>query len=111
MKEPVRFDKLKIANNKDELSANIVIVTSMFRYIPRIHLMDVTDPTCANRMHLSWKFAETSFVAVTAYQNTEITQMKIDKNPFAKGFRDDSISLNFEKYSSINSMDKLTSQE
>ena len=33
---------------------------------------------------------ETQFIAVTAYQNTDITQLKIDNNPFAKGFRDSS---------------------
>lgn len=31
---------------------------------------------------------ETTFVAVSAYQNTTLTQLKIDNNPFAKGFRD-----------------------
>lgn len=31
---------------------------------------------------------ETTFVAVSAYQNTSLTQLKIDNNPFAKGFRD-----------------------
>lgn len=33
-------------------------------------------------------FPETQFIAVTAYQNADITQLKIDHNPFAKGFRD-----------------------
>lgn len=33
-------------------------------------------------------FPETEFIAVTAYQNDKITQLKIDNNPFAKGFRD-----------------------
>ena len=28
------------------------------------------------------------FIAVTAYQNDKITQLKIDNNPFAKGYRD-----------------------
>ena len=36
---------------------------------------------------------ETTFVAVSAYQNTELTQLKIDHNPFAKGFRDRRDSL------------------
>ena len=31
---------------------------------------------------------DTEFMAVTAYQNSKVTQLKIDKNPFAKGFRD-----------------------
>lgn len=30
---------------------------------------------------------DSTFIAVSAYQNMEITQLKIDKNPFAKGFR------------------------
>jgi len=30
---------------------------------------------------------DTQFIAVSAYQNMELTQLKIDHNPFAKGFR------------------------
>ncbi len=30
---------------------------------------------------------DTTFIAVSAYQNVELTQLKIDNNPFAKGFR------------------------
>jgi T-box len=37
---------------------------------------------------LFFRFPETKFLAVTAYQNDRITQLKIDNNPFAKGFRD-----------------------
>ena len=33
-------------------------------------------------------FEETQFTAVTAYQNQQITRLKIESNPFAKGFRD-----------------------
>ena len=41
--------------------------------------------------HLKYKtftFPETQFTAVTAYQNQLITRLKIESNPFAKGFRD-----------------------
>ncbi len=31
---------------------------------------------------------DTTFVAVSAYQNTNLTQLKIRNNPFAKGFHD-----------------------
>ncbi len=31
---------------------------------------------------------DTTFMAVSAYQNTALTQMKIDNNPYAKGFRE-----------------------
>ncbi|VDM83365.1 unnamed protein product [Strongylus vulgaris] len=34
------------------------------------------------------RIPQTEFVAVTAYQNNTITQLKIEHNPFAKGFRD-----------------------
>ena len=30
---------------------------------------------------------DTIFIAVSAYQNVDLTQLKIDNNPFAKGFR------------------------
>lgn len=35
-----------------------------------------------------FEFPETEFIAVTAYQNDDVTQLKIDHNPFAKAFRD-----------------------
>lgn len=36
------------------------------------------------------RFDYTEFIAVTAYQNNEVTQLKICHNPFAKGFREGS---------------------
>ncbi|VDO20262.1 unnamed protein product [Haemonchus placei] len=36
------------------------------------------------------RFNFTEFIAVTAYQNNEVTQLKISHNPFAKGFREGS---------------------
>ena len=46
----------------------------------------IIQPT--NQQKITIPIADTEFVAVTAYQNTKITQLKIDNNPFAKGFRD-----------------------
>ncbi|KIH42869.1 T-box [Ancylostoma duodenale] len=37
-----------------------------------------------------FRFDYTEFIAVTAYQNNEVTQLKICHNPFAKGFREGS---------------------
>lgn len=60
----------------------------MHKYQPRIVIAKTADPSS-----LGWApstcivFAETQFIAVTAYQNEKITQLKIDNNPFAKGFR------------------------
>lgn len=61
----------------------------MHKYQPRFHIVRANDilklPYSTFRTYL---FPETEFIAVTAYQNDKITQLKIDNNPFAKGFRD-----------------------
>ena len=46
----------------------------------------------------TFSFQETAFMAVTAYQNQLITKLKIDSNPFAKGFRDSSRLAELERY-------------
>ena len=65
------------------------ILNSMHKYQPRFHLVRASDilqlPYSTFRTYV---FSETMFYAVTAYQNEKITQLKIDHNPFAKGFRD-----------------------
>ena len=65
------------------------ILNSMHKYQPRFHLVRASDilqlPYSTFRTYV---FKETAFIGVTAYQNEKITQMKIDHNPFAKGFRD-----------------------
>ncbi|ESO07893.1 hypothetical protein HELRODRAFT_145007, partial [Helobdella robusta] len=71
----VIFNKVKLTNNFLEETGNIPL-QSMHKYIPRIHV------------YKTFIFQETSFIAVTAYQNERITQLKIDHNPFARGFRD-----------------------
>ena len=53
--------------------------------------MEVNDDSAVagnNKNVKTFVFNETKFIAVTAYQNTDVTQLKIDNNPFAKGFRD-----------------------
>ena len=37
---------------------------------------------------LTYRYPETQFIAVTAYQNEEVTNLKIKYNPFAKAFLD-----------------------
>ncbi|XP_072037660.1 T-box protein 1-like [Amphiura filiformis] len=83
MKQDIVFSKLKLTNNKGKDNGH-VILHSMHQYQPRIHVLELTE----RRTLQTHSFQETQFVAVTAYQNTDITQLKIDHNPFAKGFRD-----------------------
>ncbi|NXT94908.1 TBX10 factor, partial [Anhinga rufa] len=91
MRQIVSFDKLKLTNNLLDDNGHIIL-NSMHRYQPRFHVVFV-DPRrdserFAHQNFKSFSFPETQFMAVTAYQNHRITQLKIASNPFAKGFRD-----------------------
>ncbi|XP_075542219.1 uncharacterized protein LOC142576144 isoform X1 [Dermacentor variabilis] len=89
MQKVVSFHKLKLTNNISDKHGFQTILNSMHKYQPRFHLVRANDilklPYSTFRTYV---FKETEFIAVTAYQNEKITQLKIDNNPFAKGFRD-----------------------
>ncbi|XP_065361523.1 T-box-containing protein TBX6L-like [Calliphora vicina] len=86
--QTILFNKVKLTNNTMDNSGHIVLA-SMHKYQPRLHLIKTSDLS-----QLPWApqqnyvFPETEFIAVTAYQNDRITKLKIDNNPFAKGFRE-----------------------
>ncbi|KAK6742317.1 hypothetical protein RB195_009903 [Necator americanus] len=88
MAKGANFHKLKLTNNISD-KQGYTILNSMHKYQPRLHIV-----RCAEIMNLPYStfrtfvFKETEFIAVTAYQNEKVTQLKIDHNPFAKGFRD-----------------------
>ncbi|XP_018109642.1 T-box 3 L homeolog isoform X1 [Xenopus laevis] len=88
MSKIVTFHKLKLTNNISD-KHGFTILNSMHKYQPRFHIVRANDilklPYSTFRTYV---FPETDFIAVTAYQNDKITQLKIDNNPFAKGFRD-----------------------
>ncbi|XP_046904699.1 T-box transcription factor TBX2 [Hypomesus transpacificus] len=88
MSKVVNFHKMKLTNNISD-KHGFTILNSMHKYQPRFHIVRANDilklPYSTFRTYV---FSETEFVAVTAYQNDKITQLKIDNNPFAKGFRD-----------------------
>ncbi|VDK46983.1 unnamed protein product [Anisakis simplex] len=88
MAKGANFHKLKLTNNISD-KHGFTILNSMHKYQPRLHVV-----RCAELISLPYStfrtfvFKETEFIAVTAYQNEKVTQLKIDNNPFAKGFRD-----------------------
>ncbi|XP_069562875.1 T-box transcription factor 16 [Brachyistius frenatus] len=89
MKQSVSFLKLKLTNNTLDQHGHIIL-HSMHRYHPRFHVVKADDLFSVRwSVFQTYTFPETSFTAVTAYQNTKITKLKIDHNPFAKGFRDE----------------------
>jgi len=101
MKQAISFDRLKLTNNIMDKHGHIIL-TSMHKYQPRLHVVvcdeDVHNSNTETRIEnlqselvRSFAFKETQFMAVTAYQNHRITQLKIASNPFAKGFRDSEV--------------------
>ncbi|XP_041779327.1 T-box protein H15-like isoform X1 [Anopheles merus] len=113
-KQVISFEKVKLTNNEMDKNGQIVL-NSMHRYQPRIHLVRLVPgqniPNSPNELqevdHKTYVFPETVFTAVTAYQNQLITKLKIDSNPFAKGFRDSSRLTDFDSYSGMDPMDAL----
>ncbi|GFT77792.1 t-box transcription factor TBX20 [Nephila pilipes] len=102
-KQIVSFEKVKLTNNEMDKQGHIVL-NSMHRYQPRIHLVKkpgnstLSSPAeLENEEFRTYIFPETVFTAVTAYQNQLITKLKIDSNPFAKGFRDSSRLTELER--------------
>ncbi|XP_033001580.1 MAX gene-associated protein-like [Lacerta agilis] len=100
MHQPVSFYKLKLTNNTLDQEGHIIL-HSMHRYLPRLHLVPADKATEVIQLNgpdvHTFIFPQTEFFAVTAYQNIQITQLKIDYNPFAKGFRDDGLSSRFQR--------------
>ncbi|KAK7907154.1 hypothetical protein WMY93_015766 [Mugilogobius chulae] len=95
MRQVISFDKLKLTNNELDDQGHIIL-HSMHKYQPRVHVIrkefgEELSPVRAvpsGEGTRTFSFPETVFTTVTAYQNQQITRLKIDRNPFAKGFRD-----------------------
>ncbi|XP_046853638.1 T-box transcription factor TBX20-like isoform X2 [Xenia sp. Carnegie-2017] len=100
MKQPLSFEKVKLTNNEMDEQGHIML-NSMHKYQPRIHIVRKREHIASvinlkSEKTRTFAFDETQFIAVTAYQNQLITRLKINSNPFAKGFRDSSRLLNPE---------------
>ncbi|XP_067613683.1 T-related protein isoform X2 [Eurosta solidaginis] len=83
MKEPISFAKVKLTNKTN--GNGQIMLNSLHKYEPRVHLVRVGTE---QRHVVTYAFPETQFIAVTAYQNEEVTSLKIKYNPFAKAFLD-----------------------
>ncbi|KAF4026952.1 hypothetical protein G4228_018735 [Cervus hanglu yarkandensis] len=94
MRQIISFDRVKLTNNEMDDKGHIIL-QSMHKYKPRVHVMKQDSRVDMSRIQSlpaegvkTFSFKETEFTTVTAYQNQQITKLKIDRNPFAKGFRD-----------------------
>ncbi|KAF4105340.1 hypothetical protein G5714_014671 [Onychostoma macrolepis] len=93
MRQLISFDRVKLTNNEMDDKGHIIL-KSMHKYRPRIHVILQSERLSQTLLSLpadgiyTFSFPETQFTTVTAYQNQQITKLKIDRNPFAKGFRE-----------------------
>ncbi|CAH2314764.1 T-box transcription factor TBX22 [Pelobates cultripes] len=94
MRQIISFDRVKLTNNEMDDKGHIIL-QSMHKYKPRVHVIVQNSRFDLSQIQSlpeegvkTFSFKETEFTTVTAYQNQEITKLKIDRNPFAKGFRD-----------------------
>ncbi|XP_075868504.1 T-box transcription factor TBX19 [Nelusetta ayraudi] len=83
MKAAVSFNKVKLTNKVN--GGGQIMLNSLHKYEPQLHIVCVGSQ---HRLVSNVSFKETQFIAVTAYQNEEITALKIKYNPFAKAFLD-----------------------
>ncbi|PIO64077.1 T-box, partial [Teladorsagia circumcincta] len=101
MSKLVSFDRVKVTNNQQDNDPFHVVLQSMHKYVPVLYIyqmptsaimwMDQNTPALdSSFLVAAIRFDYTAFIAVTAYQNNEVTQLKISHNPFAKGFREGS---------------------
>ena len=93
-KEPISFAKVKLTNKTS--SDGQIMLNSLHKYEPRVHVVRVSSQQPAAHAHpasgsvehveevLTRSFPPTQFIAVTAYQNEDVTGLKIKYNPFAK---------------------------
>ncbi|XP_076008202.1 LOW QUALITY PROTEIN: T-box transcription factor TBX6 [Genypterus blacodes] len=87
----ISFHYAKLTNNTLDTRGHIIL-HSLHRYQPRVHVIEARDVLRWGGGQHSFVFPETQFITVTAYQNNKITELKINSNPFAKGFRDDGMN-------------------
>jgi hypothetical protein len=87
-KDNTAFSKLKLTNNENNKKNDSVFLKSLHKYDPVIHVYKHDKKNVDDKQLVFTKFfKETEFIAVTAYQNENVTSLKIKHNPFAKAFQ------------------------
>ncbi|CAF5206871.1 unnamed protein product, partial [Rotaria magnacalcarata] len=88
MSDIIEFKNVKLTNRPNPTKDDHIILNSLHKYKPRIHILQSLSNGQPNILLETFTFPLTSFIAVTAYQNEEITALKIRHNPFAKAFQE-----------------------
>ncbi|PAA69165.1 hypothetical protein BOX15_Mlig012770g1 [Macrostomum lignano] len=90
-RQEVAFMRLKLTNKLDCFASEparngtMIFAYSMHKYLPVVHIRELAKNATA--FYTAVTFPGTEFITVTAYQNPELTDLKIQFNPYAKGIR------------------------
>ncbi|KAF9948001.1 T-box transcription factor tbx21, partial [Mortierella alpina] len=103
MKGTIFFDKAKLSNSRESAarsakkassiksavgnSHHIFHMSSFRKYRPRVHLIQRGAQSNAVASSTTYTFSQTTFIAVTHYQNSKVNELKKGFNPHARGFR------------------------
>ncbi|KAH7729000.1 T-box transcription factor TBX2-B [Aphelenchoides avenae] len=92
MKSVVSFERLKLTNKPKVEGGSEISLCSMHKYHPVVQLVRYGPGGDAGGPVVEATFAPecAQFIAVTAYQNQKVIDLKVLYNPFAKGFREGS---------------------
>lgn len=74
MKDPVSFSKAKLTNKSSNQKGQVVL-NSLHKYEPRVHVIRVADKPFECAKIDTFHFPETRFIAVTAYQNENVSYL------------------------------------
>ncbi|CAD6196372.1 unnamed protein product [Caenorhabditis auriculariae] len=93
MKRDVCFDRIKLTNNVGVTDPNHIVLHSMHKYAPTLSVYQYStcDPNFEGLATPVFQrtFGSAAFVAVTAYQNNNVKNLKVEKNKYARGFRNE----------------------
>nr|XP_022321930.1 T-box transcription factor TBX20-like isoform X2 [Crassostrea virginica] len=84
MTRKISFEKVKLSN-KPGTKAGIFTLHTLQKYLVRISI--VKHERDDELSVVEFPIRATTFIAVTAYNNRDVTKLKINSNPYSKGFR------------------------
>ncbi|RIB22000.1 hypothetical protein C2G38_2243568 [Gigaspora rosea] len=87
-----------VSNNSSSLPDGHFCLTSFHKYQPRVKMIKHSTDINDHDQEITTAFQETTFIAVTHYQNDAVNFLKKNYNPHAKGFKDmESKDLNYDQ--------------
>ena len=87
MSQVISFANVKLTNKNQ--NKNEVVLNSLHKYETRLQIIKLEANSSKENIVKTIEFPVTQFIAVTAYQNVELTKLKISYNPSAKAFKDE----------------------